>query len=361
MNFETQIGGGVFIPADDPNLRYMGRIDVSNPRAPVFLYASSCVFLRFTGTGFGVILKNTRLFYKNFIGFSVDGKAPGRAELTRDREAVRLELAHGLENREHEAVLFKRMDSCHQFEFYGFVLDPGSRVLPMKPLPERKLEFYGDSVTCGEVSEAVEYVGKQDPEHNGEYSNAWYSYAMIAARKLNAQIHNVSQGGIALLDGSGYFCEPKALGMESCYDKLNYNPQLGPLTEWDFSRYTPQVVVVAVGQNDAHPEDFIGKDAARRLNWKEHYKAFVKKLRGYYPHALLLLTTTILYHDRAWDDCIEEAAQELKDPRAVHFLYGRNGCGTPGHIRIPEAEEMAEELSGYLVSLGDSVWQAGGR
>ena len=31
-----------------------------------------------------------------------------------------------------------------------------------------------------------------------------------------------------------------------------------------------------------------------------------------------------------------------------HFLYRRNGAGTPGHIRIPEAEEMAEELAGYI-------------
>lgn len=358
---EALTRAGVFVPADDPCLRYMGRIDFSDPRAPIFLYASSCVFLRFAGTGLSVILKNKRLFYRNFVGFSIDGRAPGRAEITRDGEAVRLELASGLENREHEAVLFKRMDSCHQFEFYGFLLNSGSRVLPALPLPERKLEFYGDSVTCGEVCEAVEYVGKQDPAHNGEYSNAWYSYAMIAARKLNAQVHNVSQGGIALLDGAGYFCEPKALGMESCYDKLNYNPQLGPLTEWDFSRYTPQAVVVAVGQNDAHPEDYIRTDAARRRSWKEHYKALVRNLRGRYPEALLLLTTTILFHDSAWDDCIGEAAQELADPRAVHFLYGRNGSGTPGHIRIPEAEEMAGELSGYLESLGDSVWRPGAR
>ena len=36
--------------------------------------------------------------------------------------------------------------------------------------------MYGDSVSAGEVSEAVEYTGKPDPEHNGQYSNSWYSY-----------------------------------------------------------------------------------------------------------------------------------------------------------------------------------------
>ena len=76
------------------------------------------------------------------------------------------------------------------------------------------MEVFGDSVSCGEVSEALEYVGKPDPEHDGEYSNSWYSYAWMTARMLNAQIHDIAQGGIALLDGQGWFHEPDQIGME---------------------------------------------------------------------------------------------------------------------------------------------------
>ena len=47
------------------------------------------------------------------------------------------------------------------------------------PLPERRIKVYGDSVSAGEVSEAVDYTRKEDPEHNGEYSNSWYSYASL--------------------------------------------------------------------------------------------------------------------------------------------------------------------------------------
>ena len=39
-----------------------------------------------------------------------------------------------------------------------------------------------------------------------------------------------------------------------------------------------------------------------------------------------------------------------------HYMYKRNGAGTPGHLRIPEAEEMAEELTAYIESLGDGIW-----
>ena len=43
--------------------------------------------------------------------------------------------------------------------------------------------------------------------------------------------------------------------------------------------------------------------------------------------------------------------------RIRHFLYRRNGCGTPGHIRISEAEEMAEELVDYINHLDIPVWE----
>ena len=73
-------------------------------------------------------------------------------------------------------------------------LSRGSVLLPPPEKPNRRIEVYGNSVSAGEVSEAVDYVGKEDPEHNGEYSNSWYSYRWMIARKLGAQIHDIAQG-----------------------------------------------------------------------------------------------------------------------------------------------------------------------
>mgnify|MGYP001116581980 CR=1 FL=1 len=84
--------------------------------------------------------------------------------------------------------------------------------------------------------------------------------------------------------------------------------------------------------------------------WKEHYKSWITALRGKYPQALIVLATTILEHDHSWDDAIGQVCRELDDKRIVHFLYRRNGCGTPGHIRIGEAEEMAQELAAFIGS-----------
>ena len=254
------------ISPDDKRLQYCGRIDFDDPKAPVLVYAASFVQIRFTGTEISVTLANKRAYWSSRMGYILDGKQ-GQFLLTSDSDAKTYVIAEGLEPTEHTLTLFKRMDSCHIVTLLGFELGSDAEVLTPAPLPSRKIEVFGDSVSCGEVSEAVDYVGKPDPEHDGEYSNSWYSYAWMTARNLHAQLHDSSQGGIALLDKTGWFMEPDYLGIESCYDKIEYQPELSEVKPWDFSRYTPDVVIFAFGQNDNHPDDYMAEDynSARKV------------------------------------------------------------------------------------------------
>lgn len=346
------------ISPDHEFLQYCGRIDFDDPKAPVMVFPCTFVRMRFTGDKLCVALENNRAYWDNYMGYILDGEQ-GRFLLPIEEKCC-IDIPVEKEQKEHEILLFKRMDSCHTVKFYGFSIGEGESVLELPPLPARKIEVYGDSVSAGEVSEAVEFAGKEDPEHNGEYSNSWYSYSWLTARKLGAQLHDIAQGGIALMDGTGWFHEPDYIGMESAYDKISYQPELGEIKSWDFSRYRPHVVVIAIGQNDSHPVDFMKENPAGEMaeKWKTHYKSFVEKIRTIYPAAAIILTTTVLNHAKEWDDAIEEIAAGMGDDRVYHFLYKKNGCGTPGHIRIPEAEEMAEELSAFIESLGDGIWEA---
>ncbi len=378
----------MFISPSDPRLTYCGRIDFDDPEAPVMVYASSYVTFRFTGSFVKVRLINKRSCWSNRMGCIVDGvqtavlleEDDGQHEYTIFTEEeflfknkIEQEFLSENENaayeknsansttpddslnksqKWHELTFFKRQDSANYVVLYGFELEDGAQIAinEAENAKKLKLEVYGDSVSCGEVSEAVEYVGKQDPSHNGEFSNSWYSYAWMTARKLNAKLHNISQGGIALLDGTGYFGAPAYLGVESCYDKIEYFPDLGEVKKWDFGRYTPDVVVVAIGQNDAHPDNYMAQDynGAKADIWRSHYEAFVRRLMELYPSAQIILATTILMHDAAWDRAIDDVCTRIASDRVHHFLYKRNGAGTPGHIRIPEAQEMSEELAGYI-------------
>ena len=37
-------------------------------------------------------------------------------------------------------------------------------------------------------------------------------------------------------------------------------------------------------------------------------------------------------------------------------MFKRNGTGTPGHLRISEAEEMAKELKNYIGTIEIEGW-----
>lgn len=351
-----EMPGEVILP-NAKELQYCGRIDFTNVLEPVFIYSGSFVSFKFTGTSIRVIIKNIHCYYDNYVGYIIDGKQ-GCIKLTKEQEKKCIVLEENLEEKEHEIILFKRMDACHYFTLFGFVIDEGAVVNSAPSLPARRMEVYGDSVSAGEVSEAVDYVGKVDPKHNGEYSNSWYSYSWLTARKLNAQIHIIAQGGIALIDGTGWFDAPHYYGMEHTWDKLRYQPELGPRTPWDFKKYLPHVVVIAIGQNDNNPIDYMKENyqGEKASQWRERYAKWIKEIRSTYPNALIILSTTILNHHANWDRAIEEICKELGDKKVVYFLYKRNSRGTPGHIRISEAEEMADELATFIQSFGEEIW-----
>lgn len=383
--------GRLWISPSRAEIKYTGRIEFADPQAPVFACACSHFRFRIQGREAALVIGNRHGYYENSLGVLVDGayrgkivlhdgerecgETAGKFLLRMEREeagAVReklnscgedariYDLTPFLDGAGHEITVFKRTDTCHYFTFYGMLLDREAELGAGSESPERRMEVYGDSVSCGEVSEALGRCGMDDPEgHNGIYSNSYYSYSWILARKLGAELHNVSQGGISLLDGDGYFNGPDCLGMLSCYDKTLFCPGLGEVTKWDFEKYTPQLVIVAIGQNDAHPENYMGEDydGEKAGHWRTEYRRFISLLRSRYPRAWIILTTTILGHDPAWDRAIGQVAQELGDDRIRQFLYTQNGSGTSGHIRRPEAERMAQEMAAFLDGLGEDIWE----
>ena len=406
----------VWMEPEDSAFTYEGRIDFECPGAPVFVYPCSYVKFRLSGWFAALAVENHHSYFENSLGVLVDGTYRGKIVLhdgmtaqgeTMEQYLLRMdlkletelpedllarcgnarvyELSPYLDGGEHEITIFKRMDACHYFTFRGLLaekraFDIGANGKTREDIPilrekfgdersdggskslakgERRIEVYGDSISCGEVSEAVGRCGMSDPEgHNGIYSNSFYSYPWILARRLGARLHDVAQGGISLRDGEGYFDMPNTKGMLSTYDKIQDNPSLGERKAWDFTQYIPHVVIIAIGQNDAHPVNYMAEDyeGEQAKAWRRDYRHFLELLRERYPKALLVLTTTILGHDSAWDRAIEQVCQEMGDAKVRHFLYTQNGCGTSGHVRIPEAEKMASELQAFLESFGEELW-----
>ena len=350
------------IQITDPRVQLVGRIATENSATDGahFYWPGSYARVAFTGTTLKVKANVHVLWGSNSLGVVLDGrcsKIPVKVE--NNGKEMTIELANNLPAEEvHTCLLYKVLDCSYDYHLLAFETD-GAFVAP-SPLPQRRLEFYGDSVTAGQVLECVDYVGRTDPpSHDSCYDNAWYSYAWMTARKLEAQAHLTAQGGIAILDKTGYFHWPDVYGMEQTWDRLCYFPEAGTYTKWDFSKYIPDAVCFAIAQNDHHDAvrdvcDLTVSDPAHRTRWQEAYKTIIRGIASKYPAGTpFVLMTTVLMHNKEWDEAITEIKDSLcAEGLNVHqFFFSRNGAATPGHPRIPEQQEMAEELAAYLKEL----------
>lgn len=338
----------------DKFIRYTGRTDFSDGTATLCWPGSAMTF-RFRGTSVRIEAKNENFGWPTVIGAVVDGR-----ELSFDighSENADLVIAENLREGEHEVTVYRRMEG-HYLTVSAIVIDGEKPSLSeLGPKPHKRIEVYGDSVSAGSVTDCEEYAGKTDPEgHDGKFDNALHAYPQLIAKMLPAEVYDTSQGGIAIFDGAGYFEMPDTKGVESCYNMLRYS-SYRPRKEWDFS-FRPHVAIFAVGQNDSYPDPDVLKNPESREKWIEKYVEIVDDIRKKAGGAAVVLALTVLQHDPEWDEAMDEIVGRLggEQSRAYHFRYKRCGIATPGHPRISEQREMAEELTEFLNSLPKDVW-----
>ena len=111
------------------------------------------------------------------------------------------------------------------------------------------MEFYGNSVSAGY---AVDDLSGRDL-HDSIYTNNYKSYAALTARHYDAKYHCICKSGI------GVTVSWDSLIMPEIYDKLI---PTNSSSFWDFSNYSPDIVVVNLFQNDFLVKEF-GTEASK--------------------------------------------------------------------------------------------------
>ncbi len=352
-----------WVTPNDPRIQYYGRCGTDEPGSVGFFYSASGFRARFSGRSLALRLEEDNFGPANSMGIRIDGGAeiPLRLHAATDHTYV---IAIGLPNKVHDLEVYRRQDTYGGVaKFKGMWLEKGAILKRPATRSKKRIEFFGDSVTSGAATTPFGYEAK--PDSAVEYdnvdeviNNGYWGLGSVTSRILKADANIQGIGGLSLLDQTGWFGGEleHTVGLESTYDKLNPIP--GQMSSWDFTRFTPHVVVVAIGQNDARGGDI--HDQAWRTKWKDAYKGLLENLRGHYPKANFVLSTTVLIHDLEWDKAIHEVADEFcleYSTKSVHFFsFKRAGIGTPGHPRLKEQEEMGQELAAFINRV-PGVWK----
>lgn len=341
---QTLTPRGNRISATDSSIQYIGRVSMKNPERPMFTFPGVQIRSGFTGTSLRMVAKPQSGYFM----VQIDNCEPYKVSFCADNDSI-VTLATALHRGEHQVQLMYVTEGYdRRAEFRGFIVDNGSSLRPAPALSERRIEFIGNSITCG--------YGVESTECNAPFLDAtcnhYYTYAARTARALEAQHVVVARSGIGVYRN---YDGPRN------GDKINMNTEyshtlLYDTTEqWDFSRYTPQVVCINLGTNDT------STTGADPKLLKKGYVDLLRQVRTAYPSAkivllcgpmmsgdtLTLVTTTL--------DKVAEEAQKAGDNGVYRFNFapqhGGLGYGASWHPSYWQHEKMAGELVPFLRTL----------
>ena len=330
------------IPFSNPEIEFSGRIHFIKDKAAEIYWSGSSIKINFEGESIEALLKDES--GDNYYNVILDNDSISILRPSKSKQYH--QLASGLSEGKHTVELFKRAEwDRGKTSFYGFKINSGAKLLS-KPAPKnRKIEFYGNSITAGFAIE--DFSGKDSPDST--YTNNYLSYAAITARHYDAKYKCICRSGI----GITVSWVPQI--MPEIYDRLN---PLDPNSKWDLSADEPDIVVVNLFQNDTwlvnlpEHEEFkkrFGDNPPTEEEIINAYQQFITNLRNNYPKANIICTLGSMdaaKQGSKWMGYIKLAVANLNDKKIqTHFMpYLKS----KGHPTIKDQEIMAKNLIEFI-------------
>ncbi len=215
----------------------------------------------------------------------------------------------------------------------------------------KKLEFIGDSITCGYGNEGKVIIDS----FSTAQENPWEAYAARTARSLDADYHLISWSGIGIISNW--------TDQEIPNDNW-LMPELYPYTDkatdlsignkvpeaWDNKQYVPDVIIINLGTNDA---SYTKHKAERVDTFGKKYYDFLKLVRTSNPTSTILCTLGVMGQElckeiqRQVEHFIFEGDKNI-DFMKFELQSEKDGLGSDWHPSKITHEKMAVKLEGKI-------------
>lgn len=328
------------ISADDKQIIYTGRIDFSDPKAPLISWSGTSIKANFTGTSLAIVLDDQ--LGKNYFNVIIDGNDFSPYVLQAKKGNNTYVISKALGQSAHSVEIYKRTEGEEgSSQFKGLILDDKAKLLAPPARPSRRIEIFGDSITSGMGNEGAD----NGADHLTSEKNNYLAYGAIAARALKAELHTVSQSGIGIMISWFDFIMPQF------YDQLDATGNND--SQWDFNQWTPQVVVINLLQNDSWLIDRekrlqpIPNDQQRIA----HYQDFVATIRQQYPDAYIIcaLGSMDATQNDKWPNYVRAAVNNMNtagDNKIDTLFFAFTGYSQ--HPRVAQHQANAKKLAGFI-------------
>ena len=331
----------LIIDYSNSKIEYSGRIDTVSLQAAQISWSGSSIKLNFEGESIHAMFADEK--GENYYNIIIDNNLSSVLKL--DTVKRFYELASNLEKGKHSVEIFKRTEWGNGLSnFYGFKINNG-KVLPKSNIKKRKMEFYGNSVSAGY---AVDDLSGRDL-HDSIYTNNYKSYAALTARHYDAKYHCICKSGI------GVTVSWDSLIMPEIYDKLI---PTNSSSFWDFSNYSPDIVVVNLFQNDSwlvklpNHEEYskrFNKTPPTDYQLITAYQNFILNLRKQYPKTNIICTLGSMdaaKQDSKWIKYIKTAVNNLKDDKIYTHIMPY--IESNAHPSVEDNQIMSKDLINFI-------------
>ena len=323
----------MFNPGDGaPAVRFVGRFDHSDPAVPRFAWSGSGMIARFSGTSVGVKLTGGQQYT-----VVIDGVP--RPKLVPAPGGGLSPIASGLAPGDHVVELYRRSEANQgESQFLGFDFGGGTLLPPAAPAT-RRIEMVGDSITCAYGIHGADMNCNYTPDTQDQY----LAYGSVAARNVGADVITLAWSGKGVVCNHGHHPAACVDPFPIYYDRIL--PERAN-SQWDFSSWQPDVVVINLGTND-----FSGAVNSSPAQFSAAYRNFLQHIRSKYPAALILCTVAPMLggaHLSAARDAIDAAVVAMGDANIKSFVMDptdpADGFGCNFHPSIKTHRKMAAAL-----------------
>ena len=228
------------------------------------------------------------------------------------------------------------------------------RIMPGRE-KDLKIEFIGDSITCG--------YGIDEANPDGWFSTATENftktYAYITAQNLRADYSVVAFSGYGVVSGfTANGVRNEKATVEQYYDKsafLSYGREM----PWYFPDFESDVVVINLGTNDA---SYCSKSYQRQQMFISEYVSLLRTVRSYNQNAYILCIlgdmNNYLYPsiEKAVEQYKTETGDSFVEAMTVEYRMDINDIvinGHPGYMsNLHAASMLSEKINSLLPLIG---------
>lgn len=325
----------------DSKIQVTGRHETAADGSLRFAYPGVGVIFR--ASGHALWLQARSSSDQSYLAVTIDDGEPQVIRLSMSSERIPLFIG-GDNSSTHKVEVMHRSETWHGIVTLEHMEIHNGRLLDPLTLPQRRLLILGDSVTCGEAIERT-----ADCKKDTSWWNPGLSYGMLMAKALDAQVHLVCYGGRGLV--RSWNGKTDELNLPDFFELTIADPHSA--VRWDHTRYTPEVILSAIGTNDFSigiPEREIYVSAYTRL---------VQRLLALHPNAQIALTEGAILNGEkkaALQEYLRETTQRVKDNR-VHIIpstyYPGDTCDA--HPTKEQHAAMAKDLAPLVDRLLSSL------